>query len=154
MSCACIEDLPVLFPGTRVIPGYIGTSPSPPVCCHESDGALYGFSLLYAIVEKECLCSQGVKTDLRGVLVQCRVIYATSGVEVDWWCKRLLDPQLAAIGWDIEWKVTFKRGAGSIISAGCRLQAEIRQGQVWVEEAALMARDLILRGHVRTGIEH
>ncbi len=59
------------------------------------------------------------------MLVQCRVIYATSGVEVDWWCKRLLDPQLAAIGWDIEWKVTFKRGAGSITSAACRLQAEV-----------------------------
>lgn len=44
-------------------------------------------------------------------LRQCRVIYATSGVEVEWWCKRLLDPELAAIGWDIEWKVTFRTGA-------------------------------------------
>ena len=53
------------------------------------------------------------KLGVLGRLPQCRLIYATIGVEVEWWCKRLMDPELAALGWDIEWKVTFQTGAHS-----------------------------------------
>jgi len=39
------------------------------------------------------------------------VIYVGTAVEVDWWAKRFLnDPELLAVGFDIEWRVTFKKG--------------------------------------------
>lgn len=43
--------------------------------------------------------------------LQCRVIYAGTAVEVDWWAGRILqDPQIGVTALDIEWRVTFKTG--------------------------------------------
>lgn len=39
------------------------------------------------------------------------MIYVGTAVEVDWWANRFLnDPELLAVGFDIEWRVTFKKG--------------------------------------------
>lgn len=43
-------------------------------------------------------------------LLQCRLIYVATANEVELWSCRLLDPAIEVIGWDIEWKVTFKSG--------------------------------------------
>lgn len=43
-------------------------------------------------------------------LMQCRLIYVATANEVDLWSCRLLDPAIEVVGWDIEWRVTFKSG--------------------------------------------
>ncbi len=50
---------------------------------------------------------------------QCRVIYVSTAVEVDWWAHRFLaDPHLPVVGFDIEWRVTFKTGKCTAVLRG------------------------------------
>jgi hypothetical protein len=59
--------------------------------------------------------------------LQCRVIYAGTAVEVEWWADRILqDPQIGVTALDIEWRVTFKTGE-SWVAAALSLQYERRQ---------------------------
>ena len=54
---------------------------------------------------------------------QCRVIYVSTAVEVEWWANRFLDdPWLAVVGFDIEWRVTFKTGAHLRVYLYCSWQ--------------------------------
>lgn len=59
--------------------------------------------------------------------LQCRVIYAGTAVEVDWWADRILrDPQIGVTALDIEWRVTFKTG-----ESRCCFQSLLQYERSW-----------------------
>lgn len=65
-------------------------------------------------------------------VMQCRVIYVATAVEVDWWADRFLrDPRLDTVALDIEWRVTFKTGGATKHRNGVWSQQSAYAGSRW-----------------------